>query len=305
VILNPMSKKGRGAKIYQEFVKKIGDSVKVEVLETTHQDHAQQLASETDMSQFDVLLICGGDGTVNEVLNGIMERKPEDRIPFAILPGGSGNDGVRCLNQNRVSLEDTISMLFEGTTVAKIDLGCVKYGEGFSKRRYFLTQSGWGPVPVGSNKLVPKYKLFGSKAYDIAALHKILAGGISHYDFKIDDRESSNTPLVAFIASNGRYTGGGMKMAPLSYLNDGKMDITLIRRASKCATLDMLGQVEKATHIYQPLLEYYRANKITLTTTDEEFESEGDLRQTFLSPLEIVVDHLCIEAFVSPNNFEC
>lgn len=232
VVVNP--KAGGGAahrnwqKISEDLRKKIGP---FDFEESTAIGHAQYLAADAANAGYSLIIAYGGDGTVNEVINGIMESKREPRPTLGILSMGTGGDFVRTLGLPP-KMEDQIRIV-GGTKSKLIDLGRATYlnSSGETESRYFANIASAG-ISAEVVKRAPKYRsLLGRKpAYLAATLDAHLHWSPKNVVVTTEHGAMSGwakKPTTVVVA-NGRYFGGGMPIAPNAELSDGYFDLVVV-----------------------------------------------------------------------------
>ena len=111
VVVNPAAT-STTAKMRDVLVGALGSELKIDVAETSHRGHARELATEAAAAEVDVVVAVGGDGTVNEVVNGLLTQGPSPRLPMlAVVPGGSTNVFSRALGRSRPSRKAWVASL--------------------------------------------------------------------------------------------------------------------------------------------------------------------------------------------------
>jgi YegS/Rv2252/BmrU family lipid kinase len=178
-----------------------------------------------------LIIACGGDGTINEIANGIIASETDCEL--GIFPSGTGGDFRRTL---RVPSEprEAARALKEGRTEA-IDVGRVTYRnfDGEEERRHFLNVSSFGLAASiiervkGSSSLnwLPLDSVRGRASFALSTLQEVVGIGTTQVRVKIDDGEEKRLSTVNFCIANARYFGGGMMIAPKAKLNDGFLDV--------------------------------------------------------------------------------
>lgn len=186
-----------------------------------------------------MLIACGGDGTVHEVVNGLLMREDKKNIPVAFLPNGSGDDFCSALGI--MNMDDALNYICKGETI-KVDTVRVLLDnatedtlpEGMARYdfcRHMVINSGCAMPPLVSLKAKPYKQCCGKSSYTIATILEACKGNLVSDNFEvIIDGVSVGSPqqehsTICLMAFNGKYTGGGMQMDPYACLNDGIADI--------------------------------------------------------------------------------
>ncbi len=219
-IINPAANGGTGRKVWNAFQKFWPDPIDpANITFTKHPADARKLAAGLACK---MIVVIGGDGTVDDVISGIMDQ-PEPRSKLAIIPGGTGNDIARCANFQ--TLEESIAVLKAGTSRA-FDL--IRVERESEKRHVFLfANAGFSSIP----KMKPWMKrlLGATSAYYLATLLEVITFKPRNMMISIDGKIISG-PTFLVIASNAEYAGGGsMRIAPGAKTDDGLLNISIIQ----------------------------------------------------------------------------
>ncbi len=178
------------------------------------------------------LVVCvGGDGTLNEVVNGFMEIGESDRsgLSLGFVPGGTGCDFIKTVSIPK-DMEKAIDLIAAGT-LRCIDLGRLffKDHDGRDCRRYFLNITSFGLGGEVDQRVNKTTKAFGPFISFIwATLISILLYGKKKIRFKVDQSFEQELIIWNVVVANGQYHGGGMWVAPDASVDDGLFDITVI-----------------------------------------------------------------------------
>jgi len=246
IILNPIAGKGKAEKQKPKIERFLQESGRdFEIIMTKSVGDALLLARDLPIGENDITVAAGGDGTCNEVINGLLKRPSNSSPPFfGILPIGRGNDfsSTPGIPEN---LEKAISILLNSPS-SLIDVGFVK-GGFFPQGRYFINGIGIGfDTKVGFE--AAKLKIKSGLSYAIGAF--IL---IARYEpspvikIKYDEKEVT-LPAVLVSVVNGRRMGGSFYMGPKAILNDGLLDICYVKhQKSRFTLLKILSHYTKGT----------------------------------------------------------
>jgi len=199
---------------------------RIDVRVTWERGDARRFVSEA--GQVDLLIAAGGDGTLNEVVHGLMDLSKAERPTLGIVPLGTANDFANGCGIPREP-KKALSLCMKGEAVP-IDVGK-------ANDRWFINaaSSGFGAEITATTS--PELKrLLGPAAYTV--MGAILAINLHHYQGRLilPDREITGTGPVA-IVGNGRQTGGGLQVAPRARLDDGLLDVLVVRHISPTALL--------------------------------------------------------------------
>ncbi|PYT01048.1 MAG: hypothetical protein DMF63_05130 [Acidobacteria bacterium] len=177
------------------------------------------------------IIACGGDGTVNEIANGILQSGKDAEL--GILPSGTGGDFRRTIGMPDESRE-AARALRDGET-KRIDVGKVSFidHENAPAERYFLNVTSFGLAAsiiervksTTSLSWLPLDNVRGRASFALSTLQEVIAIGPTSVRVKLDDKEGHTLQTVNFCVANARYFGGGMMIAPEAKLNDGLLDV--------------------------------------------------------------------------------
>lgn len=256
-----------------------------EIAETDAAGHATELARQAHEDGVQVIVAAGGDGTVNEVVNGLAQAADaaagaaaakDDAAGSAvvgtlgILPAGSANDFAAALGQP-VKLQRAVQVLAAGQT-RRIDLGKVSLTAGdrdHAVERYFVNNVGFGleaSVTVESTKID---WLNGVLLYGVAALRALAkyepapAEVVWRTDAGTEERFADETLLIS--VGNSPRVGGGFYLTPDAQMDDGLLDIGIARGISRWRTLGLLPQALRGAHVSNPAFSIVRSHSLEIT----------------------------------------
>ena len=246
------------------------------------------IAAALDPLAYDAILAVGGDGTLFEVVNGLLEHRDSVPVPLGLIPVGTGNSFVRDLGIS--SVEDAVAPVLAGTTRA-VDVGRFAADAGGF---YFANLLGAGFVSNVAHR-ARRYKAFGSMSYVFAVVEEVMRLRSTPVVLEIDGAVIEREALFVEIC-NSRYTGGSMMMAPGALIDDGLLDVVVASRMNRRTVLALLPSIFAGRHVDSPLVEVFRGRSIRLTsarpmalTPDGEFLGS--------TPLEASVRERALEMF--------
>lgn len=219
----------------------------------------------------DVIIAAGGDGTLNEVVNGIGEDLGEARV--GLIPLGTGNDFGRTIGVP-VDLEAAIDLILAGDT-RPVDLVRVTSDEV----RYFVNVSAGGFSGLVDEKLTPEIKkTWGPLAYlrgAAAALSELRAYRTT---LAFDNTESLVLDLYNVVVANGRYVAGGTLIAPEALIDDGLLDVVLIPKRPAPELALLAAQIALGNHMSSESIVFRRAANLTVNSKPGMwFNVDGEL----------------------------
>ncbi len=269
VILNPCAGRGAGHDVRSQVTDRLaGAGVKFDLVETARRGHATELALAARANGHRVVVAVGGDGTVNEVINGLalaaQRGEPVGRL--ALWPIGTGNDFADMLGVSRDFT--TIANKIAAGQTRRVDLGraTVKSPQGEQVVRYFGNNVGLGfeaQVTLESYKIK---RISGPLRYLIAVFW-----ALRHYRAPLVDLawekgsetwEQRRQYSLLVSVGNSRRTGGAFFMTPDAVMDDGMLDIALAKSLSIGGILRLLPKVLRATHRHDPAIEFARSARI-------------------------------------------
>ena len=273
--LNPHGGQKKGPRLLKQILPVLeANNLELTIIETAFAGHANELAHQLDFDGYDGMIVIGGDGTMHEVVNGMLTRSDKKQLPIGLIPGGTGNSFMHDLGlMNPI---DAAKAIISGNT-RRIDVAEVKINDMI---KYAFNIIGWGLVTDVGNK-AEKWRWLGEARYTLLSVFEVLKYKPRLATLILDnDKIIDNFTFV--IGCNTMYTGKGMKMAPKAELDDGLMDIVVVRHGpSRFKLLTMLPKVYDGTHINSPILEYYQVSEFSLIPErDEILNIDGEVLGT-------------------------
>lgn len=263
LIANPVSGRGRQNHLVKQVVDYLQEAgITPKLMWTDKRGHAEELASMAVRDEATHIVVLGGDGTIHEVVNGIMSsRTSVDSVILGILPLGTCNDLARELNISR-KLSLGIQTLLNGI-VRFVDLGKVA-------ERYFITVA-----TLGFDTRVSQYVASGAVPGVFRGTMKYLYGALAtlfHYHLvqvhlRSDIDEFEGPIFLAAIANTSSY-GGGMKIAPTAMIDDGCLTLCLVRQISHLEVVKLLPRVFSGKHINHPSVSTSIFRKLEITSRE-------------------------------------
>jgi diacylglycerol kinase (ATP) len=238
---------------------------------TKKKGDATRLARNAVIKGFDYIIAAGGDGTLNEVINGIGANATE--LQMGLLPLGTGNDFARTLGLP-LSVEDNIDILLSRQTTV-IDLVRMRS----DRIRYFVNVSAGGFSGLVDEKLTPTIKrTWGPLAYVRSAAAALSELHGYRTKIVIDDTERMSIDLCNAIIGNGRFVAGGLPVAPNANPSDGLLDVILISKRSKTEMVSLATQILLGKHLSSEAIIFRRAKKVSIRSKPGMcFNTDGEL----------------------------
>ena len=275
-IINPAGHGGTGATVWETFQDLWPDPISPEdAIVTERPGHARDIAFQA--RGYDTLVAVGGDGTVGDVVSGILDREGK-RPGLAIVPAGTGNDIAR--NAGIRSIADAVSAL-RGGHVRAFDMIRIDYqdrGRRAHRHAFLLAGVGFSSIPM----IRPWMKrLLGPKgAYFLATFLQIIVYRPPNMTVRADGRERSSGRTWMVMVGNVEYSSGGsMRIAPGALTDDGELNITVMPVKSKLRMVTrLLPKVATGEHIQEPGVRYFPAKVVEVESDPPSIlDLDGDI----------------------------
>jgi YegS/Rv2252/BmrU family lipid kinase len=262
---------------------------RLDVRWTERLGHARQLARDCDLAAYNGVCLIGGDGTIHEVVSGLIERGESASVPLGIIPAGTGNDVARQFHVK--SPLDAARRILVGRTTP-FDVARV---ESAGQTDYCTTIVGWAGV-ADVNRAAERMRMLGPSRYAIAAISQILFAKRRRGRLVLDDRILDDNFLL-IAACNTVFSGSGMRLAPRAKADDGKIDVVIIRSASRCQMVRLFAKVFDGSHLDMPCVEYCQVRSLDIVSDDcQPLDLDGEIKGTV--PVSIRVLPGAVRIFV-------
>lgn len=280
-IVNPAAAGGDVGRRWPEvhdFLREQGLEVSLALTENV--GHATDLAQQALAEGEKDIVAVGGDGTINEVANGLFSGSGGQIVPevtLGILPFGTGSDLRRTLGIPRDYRAACRVLMSERTRM--IDLGeMVWTRNGKERRRYFVNFAGLGFDGEAVERVERESKrLGGTITYLKTVLITLIAYTNKDIRLNLDGKESCMR-VNSVIVCNGRYVGGGMYMAPHASPDDGLFDVIVIGDIGKLEFLANVPRVYRGTHLKNRHVSSHRAREVSVETEERMLvQADGEL----------------------------
>jgi YegS/Rv2252/BmrU family lipid kinase len=262
IVLNPMADMGNAWRAARDLRSITEQHEGIDWSGTVYPGHAIDLAKQAGEQGYDMVIAMGGDGTVHEVMNGLM-RVPEEKRPvLGIVPVGSGNDFGHCIGISTNPAE-ALNRAINGEP-ATVDLGLMT--DGHNRREYFDNTLGLGfgaMVTIRSHQMP---LLRGFIMYLTAVIQTIL---LDHNPMRMQievDGQKVEESVIYLILCNGPREGGGFLVAPDAKIDDGLLDYAMITNVSRLKMLRIVPEVMNGTHGRFKEVTLGKCKKFTLTS---------------------------------------
>ena len=307
VIVNPVSGGGKGLTDFPKISHLLRESgIEHDPVFTEHRYHATELSVEAANRGYRKLIVVGGDGTLNEVVNGLFIQKqcqPKD-ILLAVIAVGTGNDWVRTFGIPR-NYSAVVRAIKEGHSYLQ-DVGKVTYTESkVQQTRYMANVAGLGfdayVIKIFNHLKLKGYK--GKWLYIYSLLKGYFTAKPAGVTIEVDGKVIYNRLLLSLAVGICRYNGGGIQQLPRAVANDGLLDLTIIRpvhwwhvvfRAKRLFN----GDIYSIGHIH-----HAQGKEVKITSAPPiPVETDGELQG--VSPVSISVVQQAIRCVVTKEFLE-
>jgi diacylglycerol kinase (ATP) len=265
-IVNAAAGNGKSGKKINTIIRLLNEKqIPFEMELTKWRNHAEELAQQAVKEGFGKIIAVGGDGTLHEIVNGLMQTG--ENVKLGILPEGGGNDYAK-----NFSIPHDINQcleIFLRDKIRKVDVG--KIGNQF-----FINSFGLG--------FDAKVAYFAQKIRFLNGLPRYLTAVIKamihleHYPMKIILNDEIIEENVLFVGiNNGRYSGGGFQLTPAAVPDDGFFDICIAKALSRKEILHNLPAAIRGKHTHLPFVKMRKAKKIEVVSSPVSYYYDGEI----------------------------
>ena len=285
VVVNPKASIGKSGKDWPEIKQiLVNEGIDFDFVITEHHRHAIGLVRDNITGKgYKKIVAVGGDGTINEVVNGIFtqQRFPTEEITMGIVPVGTGNDWRRTFGFE-IDYHENVKII-KACNTFKHDVGKVTYyNDGDPQVRYFINAAGTGldeAVCQSVNALKQQGK--GGAARYMLSVAKCLYGfDCTRIRLEVDDQDVFDDEILSLGVGICRYKGGGMMTMPNAVPNDGLFDITVIRKVSMAKFAANVSKIYDGTFVKKMQeVSTFQGRKVKVTSTPPhalKLETEGE-----------------------------
>ncbi len=255
----------RFRRIEHALFDRIGD---YEIAFTDRHGHATELTRKALEAGADRVLVAGGDGTVNEAVNGFFGADGRPVRPEAclgLLAGGTGGDLRKTLRIR--DMDEALAAVEEGYTQT-VDVGRVTFrasADGREVSRYFLNIASFGVSGLVVRQISALRGLPGALAYGAATALSLWSWKNPRVKLTVDDTFEAELPVTTVAVCNGRFFGGGMKFAPDAQMDDGEFEVVALADFTRLELLAMARTVYDGGHVFDPKVIVRKGRVVTAT----------------------------------------
>jgi len=270
IVVNPHAhsdaSRESGSRLRDAISARLTDSLhldQAEWCETDHPNHGRELAEQAVRDGYDYIFAAGGDGTINEVLNGLMSGASvaKTRPALGVLPFGTSNDFFASLQ----TTENAHVPPLQGVVTMPLDIGHVQFD---SVERYFCLTVGIGMFSLANEQYLELSHYFSRRfahipaAITTAFTYRFRSG----VHITRDGVQSRAKQLLTVMVNNGPRISGGIRVTPDAKLDDGYLDVAMVKAVSLLALLKLIFQVGIGTHLHSKSIEIGQIKTFTLTS---------------------------------------
>lgn len=263
-VVNPVSGSGKTGRLWPELAERAAArGLRGETLLTERPGHASSLAEEAAANGARVVVVVGGDGTVNEVVNGL-RRAGSDGVELAVFPRGTGDDFARTFGIPG-DFDRALEIAAKGHP-RTIDIGRARYVSpgGSEEERYFVNFAGAGISGAIAKRGAATSRRLGARlAYFWATVAVFARWKSSEMSLEIDGKRRVDQ-LYEVIVANGAYVAGGMWMAPEASPDDGLFETVLIGDFTKAEFVATFPKIYRGKHVGHAKIEILRARTVSV-----------------------------------------
>ncbi len=279
IVANPAAASFRVGRAWPTIEAAILDSLgDCDVMMTTPEQGATACVEAALAKGAEQLVVVGGDGTLGQAINGLpFNNNPSDTGGFpriVYLPSGTGGDFARSSGLSGMGIREIIS---SGEPCA-IDVGKIRFGD--EKVRYFMNETSAGASALVVEKVNQTTKKLGGRlSFAIGTLKALKEWSGRRIRVKVDDHFDEELPMTVVAVTNGRYFGGGMKIAPDARLDDGLLDVVAVKDAGVATFLRHGPKLYAGKHLNLSLVTTVRGKRVTLESekgTSLPVEADGE-----------------------------
>lgn len=288
LIFNPIANLGRAWPIAASLRPIVYELGGADWTGTVYPTHAIELARQAGEEGYDMVVAMGGDGTVHEVINGLMQLPPEHRPQLGIVPVGSGNDFAYSLGIS-ARPEEALRQVLSGTP-RRVDIG--RMCDNLGRSEYWNNSIGIGfdAVVTIHSRRVPVFQ--GFAVYFISVLQTILFNyDPFHLEIDVDGQHVTTESLMLVLCNGGR-EGGGFYLDPQANLSDGILKYVNVNKISRLRMLATIPDFLKGSHSHLSYVQSVPFRRMDLTSSRPLYiHTDGEVFSGFGSK----INHLSVE----------
>jgi diacylglycerol kinase (ATP) len=273
LIVNPVSGRDQAPDLLPGVNERLRAAFgEVEIVMTVGEGDGEECARRAAAEGCRRIIVAGGDGTLNEALNGVAAAGALDETVFGVLPLGTGDDFAAVLGLPEDVLDAAARVA--AAQERRVDLGVLH-------ERVFVNASAGGFIAEVSDALTPGLKtVAGRMAYLIAGAGVLMDFEAASAEARFGDEVMPRKAYQLFVVCNGRTIGGGHRVAPDARLDDGLLDVCLVEASNATGFLTLLRRISTGDHLDDPLVTYrqFRDGELSFDRLIK-VNTDGEVRQ--------------------------
>ena len=306
MIVNPAAGGGRCGRTWPLLARRLRDDGLVFTTRLTERPgHARQLTRQALLDGATTIVAVGGDGLLNEVINGFLEddRPVNPTARLGVVSVGTGNDYARMFGYDQAA---DLAALGPGGQVHRLDVMRVNFTtpDGETRQRYGLAHAAVGIVAAGTGIRLPGWlrRVAGPLSYPLMGVLALTRHRAYPVAWWVDDALAERTHIAGLIAANGACMGGGMRVAPDARLDDGLVEIISVGALGRLTLLlRILPGLYDASYLRHPAARHQRARRFRIESEAPlPLEIDGDV--VGQAPLQIEVVPAVLPVLVPPDS---
>ena len=257
IVVNPAAGGGRTARAWRRLRDLVDATLPAEHAETRGPGDGERLAREAAAAGAPLVVAVGGDGTLNEVVNGV--RAAGGRMPVGAVLTGRGRDACRNFGVPR-DPSAAVRALVDGRD-RSFDLGRAEWADG--RRRWFTIAAGAG-FDAAVARRAQSVRARGTLPYLLTVIASVHLHRPMPAVLELDGVAAPAAPITAVVAANGRWFGGGMMIAPDADPADGAFDVVVLGALGRLELLRWLPTIYSGRHLRNPRVAVHRARRVAI-----------------------------------------
>ncbi|MNS59630.1 Diacylglycerol kinase [compost metagenome] len=289
LIYNPSSGREEMRRLLPDVLHRLDRAgIETSCFATEGEGDATREAGEAVERGYDIIIAAGGDGTLNEVVNGMAGR--ENLPPLGVFPLGTTNDFARAMGISK-RWEEYCDLVIENKT-RYIDIGRVN-------GRHFVNIAGGGSLTELTYEVPSRLKTrIGQLAYYMKGIEKVASLSPTELVIKADGQPQMHGEFMLFLIANSNSVGGFEKLAPGAVIDDGLFDVIAVKKCNLGEFLRLLTLALRGEHFNDPHVVYFKTNRMEVTSPASlvQLNLDGELGGELPGVFEMLPQHLRIFA---------
>ncbi|MCF8230713.1 MAG: diacylglycerol kinase family lipid kinase [Bacteroidales bacterium] len=302
VVVNPNAGRRKGEKDWGRIAELLEEAnISFVSVFTQRKYQAIQLTKKHVEKDYKKIIVVGGDGTLNEVINGVYHQKkyPATEISVGIIPVGTGNDWCRMYGIS-LDYQEAIKIIAAGTTFIQ-DAALVHFYDGdMPNSRYLINMAGIGYDALVAQKTNTQKERGkgGPLSYFYNIFYSLFKWNPVNTHIKVDD-EKIPANIFSINVGINRFNGNGLKQLPFARPNDGLIDVTIIRKVGKMLVIRSLKKLYDGTFVTLPQVSTHKGQKITIESKNSrKLNLEADGESLGHSPFSFEIIPKAVQMYV-------